>query len=102
MSGIWNRYLDELTEYEEGKKCLQGQNASVGFGGCVDAAKAHLLGGLTENFSYPRLTTVLQDYKKIAQILFDDVVDPSRSSEVHHDIVDVALSIGETTGPVKK
>lgn len=58
--------------------------------------------GLTENFSYPRLTTVLQDYKKIAQILFDDVVDPSRSSEVHHDIVDVALSIGETTGPVKK
>lgn len=58
--------------------------------------------GLNENFSYPKLTTVLQDYKKIAQLLFDDVVNPKRSGQVHHDVVDVSLSVGESTGPAKK
>ncbi len=70
MSGIWNRYLDELTEYEEGKKCLQGQNASVAFGGCVDAAKAHLLDGLTENFSW-RLVITYSDGR--AKELYQDL-----------------------------
>lgn len=58
--------------------------------------------GLNENFSFPRLTTVKQDYKQIARLLFDNITDPKRTEEVHHDVVDVTLCIGQTTGPVKK
>ncbi len=57
MSGIWNQYLEELSEYEEGKKCLEKKNASAAFGGCVDAAKAHLIDGLTQSFPWKLVIT---------------------------------------------
>ncbi|MBC8569366.1 LacI family DNA-binding transcriptional regulator [Zongyangia hominis] len=58
--------------------------------------------GLNENFSFPKLTTVKQDYHQIARHLFDNIVDPVKAAQVHHDVVDVSLSIGQTTGPAKR
>lgn len=58
--------------------------------------------GLNENFSFPKLTTVKQDYHQIARHLFESITDPVKSSEIHHEVIDVSLSIGQTTGPAKR
>ena len=63
--------LEELGEYEEIKKMLVKESASVALSGCVDSQKLHMIYGLGEEFRYKIIVTfsdlrakeLYEDYK---------------------------------------
>ena len=63
--------LEELGEYEEIKKMLVKEQASVALSGCVDSQKLHMIYGLSEGFRYKVIVTfsdlrakeLYEDYK---------------------------------------
>jgi len=63
--------LEELGEYEEIKKMLVKEQASVALSGCVDSQKLHMIYGLGEQFRYKVIVTfndlrakeLYEDYK---------------------------------------
>ena len=63
--------LEELGEYEEIKKMLVGESASVALSGCVDSQKLHMIYGLGDGFRYKVIVTfsdlrakeLYEDYK---------------------------------------
>ena len=63
--------LEELGEYEEIKKMLAKEQASVALSGCVDSQKLHMIYGLGEEFRYKLIVTfsdlrakeLYEDYK---------------------------------------
>ena len=61
--------LEELGEYEEIKKMLASESASVALSGCVDSQKLHMIYGLGEGFRY-KLIVTFSDLK--AKELYED------------------------------
>ena len=63
--------LEELGEYEEIKKMLVKERASVALSGCVDSQKLHMIYGIGEEFRYKMIVTfsdlrakeLYEDYK---------------------------------------
>lgn len=63
--------LEELGEYEEIKKMLAKEQASVALSGCVDSQKLHMIYGLGDGFRYKMIVTfsdlrakeLYEDYK---------------------------------------
>lgn len=50
--------------------------------------------GVDPSYFYPKITTIRQDIKKIAQTLFDAIT--KKDSEPIHEIIDVSIVIGES------
>lgn len=61
--------LEELGEYEEIKKMLGREQASVALSGCVDSQKLHMIYGLSDGFRYKIIVT-FSDLK--AKELYED------------------------------